>query len=128
MNDVIQVVTTTDAKDKAQELAQHLVKLRLAACVQIDGPLESVYRWEDQIETSSEWRLTIKTRRGVYNEVEDAIRAMVSDPLMVSEPASAVPGPSAPGRPQPASVMASPAAAAIIVVRINASPRLRDSA
>ena len=74
MNDVIQVVTTTDAKDKAQELAQHLVKLRLAACVQIDGPLESVYRWEDQIETSSEWRLTIKTRRGVYNEVEDAIR------------------------------------------------------
>jgi periplasmic divalent cation tolerance protein len=74
MNDVIQVVTTTDAKDKAQELAQLLVKLRLAACVQIDGPLESVYRWEDQIETSSEWRLTIKTRRGVYNEVEDAIR------------------------------------------------------
>ena len=74
MNDIIQVVTTVDAKDKAQDLAQLLVKLRLAACVQIDGPLESVYRWEGEVDTSSEWRLTIKTRRGVYNEVEDAIR------------------------------------------------------
>lgn len=74
MNDIIQVVTTVDTRDKAQDLAQRLVKLRLAACVQIDGPLESVYRWEGKIDTSSEWRLTIKTRRGVYNEVEDAIR------------------------------------------------------
>jgi periplasmic divalent cation tolerance protein len=73
VNDLIQVVTTVDAKDKAQELAQHLVKLRLAACVQIDGPLESVYRWKGEIDSSAEWRLTIKTRRGVYNEVEDAI-------------------------------------------------------
>ena len=74
MNEIIQVVTTVDAKDKAQDLARHLVKLRLAACVQIDGPLESIYRWEGEIDTSSEWRLTVKTRRGVYNEVEDAIR------------------------------------------------------
>jgi periplasmic divalent cation tolerance protein len=74
MNDTIQVITTVDKQEKAKELAEHLVKLRLAACVQIDGPIESVYRWEGEIDTSSEWRLTIKTRRGVYVEVEDAIR------------------------------------------------------
>ncbi len=44
MSDLIQVITTVDAKEKAQALAHELVKLRLAACVQIDGPIESVYR------------------------------------------------------------------------------------
>ena len=74
MNDIIQVVTTVDAQEKAQALAHRLVKLRSAASVQIDGPLESVYRWEGEINKSAEWRLTIKTRRSVYGEVEDAIR------------------------------------------------------
>jgi periplasmic divalent cation tolerance protein len=75
MSDLIQVVTTVDAQEKAQALAHELVKLRLAACVQIDGPVESVYRWQSKIESCLEWRLTIKTRRGVFNDLQDAIRS-----------------------------------------------------
>ena len=74
MSDLIQVITTIDAEEKARTLAQELVRLRLAACVQVDGPIESVYRWQGEIESAREWRLTIKTRRGVYQEVEDAVR------------------------------------------------------
>ena len=74
MSDLIQVITTIDTEEQARVLANEIVKLRLAACVQIDGPIESIYRWQDKIESSREWRLTIKTRRGVYQEVEDAIR------------------------------------------------------
>ena len=74
MSDLIQVITTVDSKEVADALANELVKLRLAACVQIDGPIGSIYRWKDKIESAEEFRLTVKTRRGVYHEVEQAIR------------------------------------------------------
>jgi periplasmic divalent cation tolerance protein len=33
----------------------------LAACVQIDGPVHSTYRWRGAVETAVEWRCTCKT-------------------------------------------------------------------
>ena len=39
-----------------------LVEKRLAACVQIVGPIESVYRWKGTIETANECQCWIKTR------------------------------------------------------------------
>ncbi len=66
---MIQVVTTVDALETAQSLAQTLVQRRLAACVQIDGPIHSVYRWNGQVEAATEWRLTIKTLRRAWPAV-----------------------------------------------------------
>ncbi len=74
MSDLILVMTTVDSQAKALELANELVKLRLSACVQIEGPIQSVYRWKGEIESAEEFRVTAKTRRGVYNDVENAIR------------------------------------------------------
>ncbi|WP_164104060.1 divalent-cation tolerance protein CutA [Candidatus Laterigemmans baculatus] len=59
--DAVQIVTTVAEKSAAETLAQGLVQRRLAACVQIDGPLASVYRWAGEIEQASEFRLTLKT-------------------------------------------------------------------
>ena len=56
MADFIQVLTTTARRDEAQQIALTLIEQRLAACVQIVGPIESIYRWNDQIETSEEWQ------------------------------------------------------------------------
>ena len=42
-------------------MAQLVVKNKVAACAQVDGPIESHYRWESQICLDTEWRLTIKT-------------------------------------------------------------------
>lgn len=55
------VLSTTSTLDEAKSLAQLLIRERLAACVQIDGPIISTYRWQDAIETAEEFRLVIKT-------------------------------------------------------------------
>ncbi len=74
MTDAIQVTTTTGSKEDAERIARHLVERRLAACVQVSGPISSSYRWQGAIESAEEWRCVVKTRRGLYDEVERAIR------------------------------------------------------
>lgn len=72
-SDLIQVETTTDKEGEAQRIATALVERRLAACVQIVGPIRSTYRWQGEIETSSEWRVTAKTSRKLFRAVEEEI-------------------------------------------------------
>ena len=57
----------------ARQMGAELVNLKLAACVNILGPCESIYRWQGQIETAREFPLLIKTTRARYGEVEAAI-------------------------------------------------------
>ena len=76
MTDYIQVVTTTERKEDAESIARSLVERRLAACVQVVGPITSTYRWEGKIETSQEWQCWVKSRRQRYEEIEDAIRRL----------------------------------------------------
>jgi periplasmic divalent cation tolerance protein len=72
----IQVVTTTAHQKDAERIARALVDRRLAACVQIEGPLQSCYRWQGQIEIAEEWRCCVKTRSDAYPAVEAAIQEM----------------------------------------------------
>jgi len=55
------VLTTVGLKEVAEELAHELVERRLAACVNIAGPIRSVYRWKQKIENEQEYLLLIKT-------------------------------------------------------------------
>ena len=55
------VLTTVGALDQAEQLANALVERRLAACVNIVGPIRSIYRWKDAIEREQEYLLLIKT-------------------------------------------------------------------
>lgn len=59
--DIVELVTTVSTAEEAETLARNAVEQRLAACVQIDGPILSVYRWRGSIETASEHRLSLKT-------------------------------------------------------------------
>jgi periplasmic divalent cation tolerance protein len=68
--EAIQVVTTTAERKDAEALADAVLESRLAACVQISGPIDSRYWWNGRIEKSSEWLLTIKTRRDLYKRLE----------------------------------------------------------
>ena len=72
----IQVVTTTENKEDAETIAKTLVERRLAACVQLVGPIESTYWWKDSIETAQEWLCYIKTQENLYGELEKAIIAI----------------------------------------------------
>ena len=75
---LLQIVTTTASAEEARRIATALVERRLAACVQIVGPIESVYRWQGKIEMASEWQCQIKTRQSRYSAVEAAIRELHS--------------------------------------------------
>ena len=75
MSEAIQVVTTVGSQEEAQKLAAALVAARLAACVQVIGPIASTYRWHGKLETSQEWLCAIKTLRANYAALEAAIRA-----------------------------------------------------
>jgi periplasmic divalent cation tolerance protein len=55
------VLTTTDSAEEAERLARVLVDERLAACVQVGGPVRSVFRWEGAVSVEPEWQLWLKT-------------------------------------------------------------------
>lgn len=74
MQEHIQVVTTVASQEDAQRIAQTLVEARLAACVQIVGPITSTYHWQGKLETAQEWQCWAKSRHDLYEEIEQAIR------------------------------------------------------
>jgi periplasmic divalent cation tolerance protein len=76
MTDYLQVLTATDRRLVADAIAQTLVEERLAACVQVVGPVRSVFRWQGAVETAEEWQCWIKTRRDLYPQVEAAVRRL----------------------------------------------------
>jgi periplasmic divalent cation tolerance protein len=76
MGDYIQVMTTTATEEDAQRIAQALVERRHAACVQIVGPIRSIYHWQGNVETSPEWLCLAKTRQDLYPQVEATIRSL----------------------------------------------------
>lgn len=72
MADARIVLTTVGLMEKAEELANALVGLRLAACVNIVGPIRSIYRWKDKVERELEYLLVIKTTADRAAELEAA--------------------------------------------------------
>ncbi len=75
MTNFIQVHTTIDSKEAAQKIAEAIVAKRLAACVQVSGPITSTYWWEGKIDQTKEWVCTAKTTQELYDDLEQAIRA-----------------------------------------------------
>lgn len=91
MADYIQVVTTTSNKAYAETVARALVEQRLAACVQIVGPITSLYWWQGQIEHAEEFQCWIKTRADLFERLAEAIRAVhpYSVPEILAMPVTA---------------------------------------
>ncbi len=78
MADCVQVLTTAASAEEAGRIAELLVERRLAACVQVVGPITSRYRWQGAVEEEREWQCLAKTTRGAYEAVEAAIREVHS--------------------------------------------------
>ena len=77
-SDEIVVLITAPNKEEAGRLAEMLVDRRLAACVQILPGLESVYRWQSQIERQEEVLLIAKTISGKFPELSREVTALHS--------------------------------------------------
>lgn len=69
------VLTTLPDRASAQALAAALVDERLAACVNILSPCQSVYRWQGAVNADDEVPLLIKTCEARYAALEAAIVA-----------------------------------------------------
>ena len=61
MTDCVLVWTTLGADADAGTLAETLVNERLAACVTVQAPMDSVYRWKGSVEHERERQILIKT-------------------------------------------------------------------
>lgn len=73
MTDKIVVLSTCGSEEEAEIMARHLVDSRLAACVNIVPGINSVYRWNNKVESASEWLLLIKSRR----HLSEALKAEI---------------------------------------------------
>lgn len=92
MGDAIVVMTTFDRAEAAQEMANRLIERRLAACVQVIGPVLSTYRWEGKLENAREWLALIKTRAEHWPKIEQYMRERhgYETPEILAVPVAAV--------------------------------------
>ncbi len=71
----IAVFTTVATRDDAHRLARALVERKLAACAQISD-IESIYRWQNEVQQEAECRILFKTTDERYELVESTIREL----------------------------------------------------
>ena len=61
MSDEKLVISTAGSKEEASRIATALVSEQLAACVNVVGPIASIYRWQGKVETAQEFLMLVKT-------------------------------------------------------------------
>jgi len=75
MTDYIEVLTTVEHKADAEKIAKILVEKRVAACVQIIGPLTSYFNWQGKLDTAQEYLCLVKSRDDLFAELEEVIKS-----------------------------------------------------
>jgi periplasmic divalent cation tolerance protein len=78
MTDKVLILVTASTRREARKIARQLVKARLAACVNITQPAQSIYRWEGKLADEKEILLFIKSTRDLFPEIRKSILAIHS--------------------------------------------------
>ena len=66
------VQTTTSNEEEAKNIAEILIKDKLAACVQLKD-IESLYNWDGKLCCERETLLSIKTKKELFSKVKSKI-------------------------------------------------------
>ena len=74
--EAILIITNFPDKKTALALAEKLIDVHLAACVNVLGECSSVYSWQGKIEMATEIPVFIKTQQQHYDQVEKMIKTM----------------------------------------------------
>ena len=72
-NRIIQLQITWPKRQEAADAARCLVNRGLAACAQIAGPIESIYRWKGETCSDKEWLLLLKTSLEKFPVIQEEI-------------------------------------------------------
>lgn len=73
MSDFIEIHWTSGSLDEARRVCRYVVQERLVACAQIIPWIESVYMWNNQLETSQESKVVLKTTNALFDKVKEII-------------------------------------------------------
>ncbi len=73
MTDKVVIMVTASSRRECRKIARRLIEEKLAACVNISQPIQSVYRWEGKIEQSKEFLMFIKTNRDLFPQIKAEI-------------------------------------------------------
>lgn len=74
---VIVYVTTAD-KEQAEKIAKALVEEKLVSCAHISGPVLSYFSWQGKMESAEEFRLIMKSRSDLFDELAKRVKAFHS--------------------------------------------------
>jgi len=69
----IQIHWTCGSLDEARKISRHLVNERLVACANIIPWVESIFIWNNQLDTQQETKVIFKTLASRFNEVKKII-------------------------------------------------------
>jgi periplasmic divalent cation tolerance protein len=61
MSGIVSVYATFGSDEEARNIGRQMVEERLAACVNILGPCNSIYRWQGEVEEAAEIAAIFKT-------------------------------------------------------------------
>ena len=73
MTDKVVIFVTAASRRECKKIARHLVETKLAACVNVSQPIESIYRWGGKIAEEREFLLIIKSTGELFPEIEAEI-------------------------------------------------------
>jgi periplasmic divalent cation tolerance protein len=74
MSQFIEIHWSSGSLDEARKVSRYLVQERFVACAQIIPWIESVYMWNNQLESAQESRIILKTRLDLYEAVKKIIK------------------------------------------------------
>ena len=72
-NQLIEIHWTSETMDEARRISRYLVQERYVACAQIVPWIESIYTWNNQLETTQESKVVMKTIGENYEEIRSII-------------------------------------------------------
>lgn len=73
MAEVIEIYWTSGSIDEARKVCRYLVQERFVACAQIVPWIESIYMWNNQLETAQESKVVLKTTLQKFEEIKKII-------------------------------------------------------
>lgn len=76
MSEALIVFVTVPSRDDGERIAAALVGEQLAACVNLIGPIRSIYRWQGAVQREDEHLLLIKTTPARYPTLEARVQAL----------------------------------------------------
>ena len=74
MSEFIEIHWTSGSLDEARKIARYLVQERFVACAQIIPWIESIYMWNNQLETAQESKIILKTAKANYEKIREIIK------------------------------------------------------